>query len=64
MVPKDFIRRLQRLEQRLIPDAPMEFTIHFVRPDGEIVNTVVMGPNGRHTWTKRDEPNGPRTWTE
>jgi len=38
-------RRLQRLEQRLIPDVPMEFTLHFVSTDGEIMSTVVMGQN-------------------
>lgn len=50
-------RRLERLEDRLLPhkDEPMEFIIEYVGMDGQIVSTFVLGAEGSRTWTESND---------
>ena len=48
MLSREFARRVQRLEQRVLPqeDEPLEITTEYVGMDGQIVSSFVMGLGG------------------
>ena len=46
--------RLKKLEKRSakLCHEPLVFEISFVSTDGEIVETLILGPNGERRWEK------------
>ena len=57
-MPRALVRRMERLEARLAPAAPLVIILHFVSSDGRVVEEREMRVGGRALPTRSSR--GPR----